>query len=146
MAEEQEDQARDGGGGAEEVADPAELLRIGTMTKALLDEAGEATLDEAGRRRLTEIHRRAVGLVKEAVSPTLRDELSEFALPLGDGDPTEPELRLAQAQLIGWLNGLLTGIQAAAIHQLQGGDGEAVAHEQTAPEGDGGRRQRSPYP
>lgn len=104
----------------EEVSDPTDVLRMAAMTQALLDETDRVTLDEAGRHRLTEIHRRAVGLVKAAVSSDLEGELNDLTLPLVDGVPTEPELRIAQAQLIGWLEGLLKGMQVAALSRVRG--------------------------
>lgn len=102
------------------VSHPADLLRVVAMTQAMLDETDKITLDEAGRHRLSEIHRRALQLVKGAVSPDLEGELNELGLPFDDdGVPTEPELRVAQSQLIGWLNGLLMGLQAAAMREGQ---------------------------
>jgi proteasome activator-like protein len=88
------------------------------MTQAMLEEARNAELDDAGRHRLSEIHKRAVDMVKESVSPALGNELAIYDLPF-DGDPSETEIRIAHAQLIGWLNGLLMGVQAATIQRLQ---------------------------
>src|SRR5687768_6210779 len=82
------------------VADPATLIRIGTMVQTMLDEVRQVTLDEAGRRRLREIHERVVAAIKETVSEELRDELTALALPLSDGAPSDAELRIAQAQLL----------------------------------------------
>lgn len=98
------------------VTDPPLLIRIGTMMQSLREEARECDLDEGGRRRLTELHRRAVETIKEALSDELRAELDEFALPLGD-TPSAGELQVAQAQLVGWLDGLFRGIQAAVFNQ-----------------------------
>lgn len=99
------------------VTDPAELLRIASMTQALQSEVHEVSLDEPGRARLHDIHRRAVEQVKSLVSDELREELDGLELPLGGSEPSEAELRVAQAQLMGWLDGLFRGIQAAVMSQ-----------------------------
>ena len=106
-----------GGRDGDVVNDPASLIRIGTMVQALREEIKGISLDEAGRQRLAEVHRRTVDAVKEALSDDLREELSEFALPLPDGIPTTSELQIAQALLAGWLEGLFRGIQAAVFTQ-----------------------------
>ena len=102
-----------------QAADVTELLRIGNMTQAMLDELRNAPLDEELRGRLSEVHRKARAMVEQAVSPELRGELAEFGLPLEDGTMSDAELRLAHAQLVGWLNGLFTGIQVAATSRSQ---------------------------
>ena len=99
------------------VANPATLIRIGTMVQAMLDEVRQVTLDEDGRRRMSEIYQRAIDAIKETVSEELRDELSSLHLPFDDGTPSAAELRVAQAQLLGWLDGLFRGIQAAVFNQ-----------------------------
>ncbi len=86
------------------------------MVRELLDETRQASLDEAGRARLAEIYHRAVGELREVLSPDLQDELVELAPPL-EGVPSESEIRVAQAQLVGWLEGLFHGIQAAMFAQ-----------------------------
>src|SRR5438876_1884799 len=86
------------------------------MVRELLDETRQASLDEAGRKRLAEIYQRAVGELAEVLSADLKDELSELAPPL-EGVPSESEIRVAQAQLVGWLEGLFHGIQAAMFSQ-----------------------------
>lgn len=102
---------------SEVIERPTELIRIGTMLQTLVGEVREMKLDEAGRDRLARIHERAVEEIRGAVSDDLGAELAEYALPL-DG-PSEAELRIAQAQLLGWLEGLMRGIQAAvASRQL----------------------------
>jgi Protein of unknown function (DUF2587) len=101
---------------AETIAEPAKLLRIASMVRELLDETRQASLDEAGRSRLAEIYQRAVGELREVLSPDLQEELAELAPPLA-GVPTESEIRVAQAQLVGWLEGLFHGIQAAMFAQ-----------------------------
>jgi hypothetical protein len=88
------------------------------MVGTLLEEAHAATIDEAGRRRLADVYGRAVDAVKGAVSVELQSELAQLGVPL-EGAATESELRIAQAQLVGWLNGLLVGIQAAAAGQAR---------------------------
>jgi len=107
--------------GAEEDADyisqPAKVMRIGSMVKTLLDEARSADLDEAGRKRLKEIYSLSIDELSGALSPDLVKELSRMALPFSSEVPTESELRIAQAQLVGWLEGLFHGIQASLFAQ-----------------------------
>src|SRR3954468_19889072 len=97
----------------ESVASPAKVLRIGSMTKELLEEVRRAPLDEAGRGRLREIYETSVRELAEGLSPDLRDELGRLSSPFSDSTPSDAELRVAQAQLVGWLEGLFHGIQAA---------------------------------
>lgn len=99
------------------VEQPAKVLRIGAMTKQLLEEVRAAPLDEAGRRRLKEIHATSVGELQSGLAPELREELGRLALPFSDGVPSEAELRVAQAQLVGWLEGLFHGIQTVLFAQ-----------------------------
>jgi hypothetical protein len=101
---------------AETITEPAKLLRIASMVRELLDETRQASMDEAGRRLLAEIYTRAVGELAEVLSGDLREELSSLAPPV-EGVPSESELRIAQAQLVGWLEGLFHGIQAAMFAQ-----------------------------
>ncbi|MFV0523927.1 MAG: proteasome activator [Acidimicrobiales bacterium] len=107
--------------GAEEqatVSEPAKVMRIGTMIKQLLEEVRTTDLDEPGRDRLREIYDTSVSELSEALSGDLRDELARLALPFdGDEVPSEAELRIAQAQLVGWLEGLFHGIQATLFAQ-----------------------------
>src|SRR5277367_3256522 len=100
------------------VEQPAKVMRIGTMIKQLLEEVRAAPLDEAGRQRLREIHEASIHELEEGLSPDLRAELHRLTLPFGDGVPSEAELRIAQAQLVGWLEGLFHGIQAAFAQQM----------------------------
>jgi hypothetical protein len=100
----------------EMIAEPAKLLRIASMVRELLDETRQASLDEAGRARLAAIYHRAVGELTEVLSPDLQAELVDLAPPL-EGVPSESEIRVAQAQLVGWLEGLFHGIQAAMFAQ-----------------------------
>jgi hypothetical protein len=102
----------------EAVEQPAKVMRIGSMIKQLLDEVRQAPLDEASRSRLREIYETSVRELAEGLSPDLRDELSKLALPFeGDAPPSDAELRVAQAQLVGWLEGLFHGIQATLFAQ-----------------------------
>jgi hypothetical protein len=102
------------------------LMRIASMTRAMLDEVRQAPLDEPGRRRLVEVHSATLEEMEEVLSPDLREELREIFTPLSGDAASESELRIAQAQLVGWLEGLFAGIQAtlwsqqaAAANQLQ---------------------------
>jgi hypothetical protein len=99
------------------VEQPAKVMRIGTMIKQLLEEVRAAPLDEAGRQRLREIHETSIRELEEGLSPELRSELDRLSLPFGDGIPSEAELRIAQAQLVGWLEGVFHGIQTALFAQ-----------------------------
>lgn len=100
------------------VEQPAKVMRVGSMIKQLLEEVRSAPLDEAGRNRLREIHARSIAELEDGLAPELRDELERLSLPFnGDEAPSESELRIAQAQLVGWLEGLFHGIQAALMAQ-----------------------------
>ena len=101
----------------ESVAEPAKVMRIGAMVKELLEEVRRAPLDEKGRTRLREIFETSIRELADGLSPDLQDELARFSLPFSDQAPTEAELRIAQAQLVGWLEGLFHGIQAALFAQ-----------------------------
>jgi hypothetical protein len=101
----------------EAVSSPAKVMRIGAMVKQLLDEVRAASLDEAGRVRLKSIYEESIGQLADALSPDLRDELARLAPPFADETPTDAELRVAQAQLVGWLEGLFHGIQATLFAQ-----------------------------
>ncbi|GAB2919504.1 bacterial proteasome activator family protein [Rhodococcus aerolatus] len=109
-------------GGASGVSDmveqPAKVMRIGTMIKQLLEEVRAAPLDEASRTRLREIHSTSVRELEQGLAPELREELNRLALPFeSDEVPSDAELRVAQAQLVGWLEGLFHGIQTALFAQ-----------------------------
>ncbi|MEO9180524.1 MAG: proteasome activator [Acidimicrobiales bacterium] len=99
------------------ISQPAKVMRIGSMVKSLLDEARSAPLDEAGRTRLREIYETSISELSGALSPDLGTELSKMAIPFSAAVPTESELRIAQAQLVGWLEGLFHGIQASLFAQ-----------------------------
>ena len=97
---------------------PAKVMRIGSMVKQLLEEVRTASLDEASRERLAEIYERSLSELSEALSPDLQEELKSLTLPFDDGEiPSEAELRIAKAQLVGWLEGLFHGIQATLMAQ-----------------------------
>ncbi len=102
----------------ETVTAPAKVMRIGSMIKQLLDEVHSMTLDIPSRERLAEIYERSIVELAEALSPDLQEELRMLALPFNDGDvPSDAELRVAKAQLVGWLEGLFHGIQATMFAQ-----------------------------
>ena len=103
---------------AEQVEQPAKVMRIGSMVKQLLEEVRAAPLDDAARERLAAIHTSSVRELSEGLAPELREELERLALPFGDdARPSDAELRVAQAQLVGWLEGLFHGIQTALFAQ-----------------------------
>jgi len=100
------------------VEQPGKVMRIGTMIKQLLEEVRSSPLDEAGRARLKEIHRRSIAELEDGLAPELTEELERISLPFADeSTPSEAELRIAQAQLVGWLEGLFHGIQTALFAQ-----------------------------
>jgi hypothetical protein len=100
------------------VEQPAKVMRIGTMIKQLLEEVRAAPLDDASRNRLREIHRSSIVELEQGLAPELRDELERLTLPFSeDTTPSDAELRIAQAQLVGWLEGLFHGIQTALFAQ-----------------------------
>jgi hypothetical protein len=100
------------------IEQPAKVMRIGSMIKQLLEEVRAAPLDDASRGRLREIHQRSIKELEDGLAPELRDELERLSLPFTDGaTPSDAELRIAQAQLVGWLEGLFHGIQAALVAQ-----------------------------
>ena len=101
----------------EMITQPAKVLRIGAMTKQLLEEVRHAPLDEAGRARLRDIYETSVRELGGALNDDLRDELARLSSPFETNAPSEAELRVAQAQLVGWLEGLFHGIQAALFTQ-----------------------------
>jgi hypothetical protein len=100
------------------VTSPAKVMRIGSMVKSLLEEVRAAPLDEPSRERLAEIYERSITELSDALSPDLQQELKMLALPFRDGEvPSEAEIRVAKAQLVGWLEGLFHGIQATLFAQ-----------------------------
>jgi hypothetical protein len=101
----------------ETVEQPAKVMRIGSMIRQLLEEVRQAPLDEASRSRMKEIYETSVRELADGLSPDLRDELDRMAMPFQDDTPSDSELRVAQAQLVGWLEGLFHGIQATLFAQ-----------------------------
>jgi hypothetical protein len=102
----------------EMVSRPDKVMRIGSMIKQLLEEVRAAPLDEASRVRLRDIHARSIAELEDGLAPELRDELERLSLPFTEnGVPSDAELRIAQAQLVGWLEGLFHGIQTALFAQ-----------------------------
>ena len=100
------------------VEQPAKVMRIGTMIKQLLEEVRAAPLDEASRARLKAIHETSIRELAEGLAPELRDELERLSLPFDESTtPSDSELRIAQAQLVGWLEGVFHGIQTALFAQ-----------------------------
>jgi len=99
------------------VEQPAKVMRIGGMIRQLLEEVKAAPLDEASRARLREIYDQSIKELKDGLAPELIDELERLSLPFDSASPSEAELRIAQAQLVGWLEGLFHGMQAALYAQ-----------------------------
>lgn len=99
------------------VSEPARLIRIASMTRAMLDEVRQAELDDAGRARLMQIYTSSMSQLRDSLSDDLQNELDEMFGPLEGADVTESELRIVQAQLVGWLEGLFHGIQASIFSQ-----------------------------
>jgi len=95
----------------------SKLMRIASMTRAMLEEVRHAPIDEPGRHRLAEIHERSITEMEEVLTDELREELQDIFLPLSSEDVSESELRISQAQLVGWLEGLFAGIQASLFSQ-----------------------------
>jgi hypothetical protein len=103
---------------ADMVSQPDKVMRIGTMIKQLLEEVRAAPLDERSRSRLRDIHESSIRELADGLAPELRDELTRITLPLSEAEvPSDAELRVAQAQLVGWLEGLFHGLQAALVAQ-----------------------------
>jgi proteasome activator-like protein len=118
------------------VGQPAKVMRIGTMIKQLLDEVRSAPLDDAARARLAEIHERSLHELEEGLSPELVAELHRITLPfVEDQAPSDAELRIAQAQLVGWLEGLFHGIQTALVAQQVAAQGQLAGMRRQLPAG-----------
>jgi hypothetical protein len=114
-------QDEDGGDSAERltglVEQPAKVMRIGRMVQQLLEEVKSAPVDEPGRKRLATVLHTSIQELKDGLAPELDDELDRLIQPFDETTPTESELRIAQAQLVGWLEGLFHGIQTAIYAQ-----------------------------
>lgn len=99
------------------ITEPGKLMRIALMLREMQEEVRQSGADEAGREQLKTVHKRALTQMQSVLSGDLRDELTTLALSFGEETPSESEIRIAQAQLIGWLEGLFQGIQAAVYNQ-----------------------------
>jgi hypothetical protein len=123
------------------VEQPAKVMRIGTMIKQLLEEVRAAPLDDASRSRLREIHATSIRELEDGLAPELREELDRLTLPFTEGTvPSDGELRIAQAQLVGWLEGLFHGIQTALFAQQMAARSqlEQMREQRVLPPGSGG--------
>jgi hypothetical protein len=124
------------------VEQPAKVMRIGTMIKQLLEEVRAAPLDDASRNRLRDIHATSIRELEDGLAPELREELDRLTLPFTEGAvPSDSELRIAQAQLVGWLEGLFHGIQTALFAQQMAARAqlEQMREQRGLPPGMGGR-------
>ena len=123
------------------VEQPAKVMRIGTMIKQLLEEVRAAPLDEASRARLKEIHENSIKELEDGLAPELRAELERLSLPFtNDTIPSDAELRIAQAQLVGWLEGLFHGIQTALFAQQMAARQQLEQMRRGLPPGAGGQQ------
>jgi hypothetical protein len=120
---------------SEAVESPGKVMRIGAMIRQLLEEVRGAELDEPSRERLKEIYDTSVAELASALSPDLRDELGRLAHPFGTGVPSEAELRVAKAQLVGWLEGLFHGIQATLFAQQMAARQQLEQMQRQLPQG-----------
>ncbi|PKW27736.1 proteasome activator [Phycicoccus duodecadis] len=118
---------------ADLVEQPAKVMRIGAMVKQLLEEVRSAPLDEQGRARLADVHERSIAELKDGLAPELVEELERIALPFSDEAPSDAELRIAQAQLVGWLEGLFHGIQTALVAQQMAAQAQLQQMRQLPP-------------
>jgi hypothetical protein len=118
MPQQADDDGQDSAAVADMVEQPAKVMRIGTMIKQLLEEVRTAPLDDASRNRLRDIHASSIRELEQGLAPELREELERITLPFSeDQTPSDAELRIAQAQLVGWLEGVFHGIQTALFAQ-----------------------------
>ncbi|HEY5834289.1 bacterial proteasome activator family protein [Streptomyces sp.] len=129
----------------EMVEQPAKVMRIGSMIKQLLEEVRAAPLDEASRVRLKEIHASSVKELEAGLAPELVEELDRLSLPFTDDNvPSEAELRIAQAQLVGWLEGLFHGIQTALFAQQMAARAQLEQMRRALPPGMAGHDDEQP--
>lgn len=118
------------------IGQPAKIMRIGTMIKQLLDEVRSAPLDDAARGRLAEVHERSLRELEDGLSPDLVEELRRITLPFAEeGQPSDAELRIAQAQLVGWLEGLFHGLQTALVAQQMSTQAQLAQMRRALPPG-----------
>ncbi|WP_017615747.1 bacterial proteasome activator family protein [Nocardiopsis salina] len=140
---EQQDGDGSGGEGSEEprtladmVEQPAKVMRIGSMIRQLLDEVKAAPLDDASRARLKEIHESSIKELEDGLAPELIEELERLTLPFAEGSsPSDAELRIAQAQLVGWLEGLFHGIQTTLFAQQMAARAQLENMRKALPQG-----------
>ncbi|MGW8062201.1 bacterial proteasome activator family protein [Streptomyces ziwulingensis] len=131
----------------EQVEQPAKVMRIGSMIKQLLEEVRVAPLDEASRARLKEIHASSVKELEDGLAPELVKELERLSLPFTDDvTPTDAELRIAQAQLVGWLEGLFHGIQTTLFAQQMAARAQLEQMRRALPPGVGQDGEEPPHP
>ncbi len=124
---------------SEMVEQPAKVMRIGSMIRQLLEEVKSASLDEASRARLKEIHTNSIKELEDGLAPELIEELERLTLPFAEGDtPSDAELRVAQAQLVGWLEGLFHGIQTTLFAQQMAARAQLENMRKALPAGMGG--------
>jgi hypothetical protein len=118
------------------VEQPAKVMRIGTMIKQLLEEVRAAPLDDASRNRLRDIHAASIRELEDGLSPELREELERITLPFSEGEtPSDAELRIVQAQLVGWLEGVFHGIQTAMFAQQMAARAQLEERRKALPPG-----------
>ncbi len=120
------------------VEQPAKVMRIGSMIRQLLEEVKAAPLDEASRNRLKDIHQSSIKELEAGLAPELVEELQRLSLPFAEGTPSDAELRIAQAQLVGWLEGLFHGIQTAIYAQQMAARAQLEQMRRALPGGQGG--------
>ena len=122
----------------DQIEQPAKVMRIGSMIRQLLEEVRSAPLDDASRLRLKEIHRSSIKELEAGLAPELIEELERISLPFTeDGTPSDAELRIAQAQLVGWLEGLFHGIQTAVYAQQMAAKAQFEQIRRALPSGPG---------
>ena len=118
------------------VEEPAKVMRIGNMIRQLLAEVKSAPLDDASRQRLRAIHQASITELKQGLAPELAEELQRLTLPFSnDATPSDAELRIAQAQLVGWLEGLFHGIQTALFAQQMAARAQLEQMRRALPQG-----------
>lgn len=132
---------------AEQVEQPAKVMRIGSMIKQLLEEVRAAPLDDASRNRLRDIHQSSIRELEQGLALELREELERLSLPFSeDSTPSDAELRIAQAQLVGWLEGLFHGIQTALFAQQMAARVQLEQMRRSLPAGTIPPEMQSPIP
>jgi hypothetical protein len=132
----EDDDGQDGANVADMVEQPAKVMRIGTMIKQLLEEVRAAPLDDASRNRLRDIHAASIRELEDGLSPELREELERITLPFSEGEtPSDAELRIVQAQLVGWLEGVFHGIQTAMFAQQMAARAQLEERRKALPPG-----------